>query len=117
MAKRLYKRILKKLNLTRDQLKELQTRLITRNVSRGPFLSGDKMCPNTTALAIKRGIARFRDDREVKRLLKQYTVTPVELWVFYALFDIPAMVSERLFTRLLQDLKSAVDELSQENRS
>ena len=114
MIKALYKRILKKLNLSKDQLMVLKERLASRNICKGPFLRDGKMCPNTTALAIREGREKFQKADEVMELLKRYHIGRTELWIFYALFDIPAMVSERFFKKALKDMRNAVDDLIRE---
>lgn len=48
-----YKKILKKLDLSTDQLHELRNTLQPKKICSGPFIQGEKMCPNTTALALK----------------------------------------------------------------
>jgi hypothetical protein len=48
-----YKKILIKLDLSRVQLISLQNRLQSRYICTGPFVKEQKMCPNTTALALK----------------------------------------------------------------
>ena len=105
-----YKNILRKLDLSLDQLEELKNKLQPQNICVGPFIKGEKMCPNTTALSLKLN-KRVMDKSTVKRLFRSHGITNVELLVFYLLFDVPAMVSDRLFTFLLKDLQNATIEL------
>ena len=116
MIKRLYKRVIRKFDLSVDQLRELKRRLAPENICKGPFVQGEKNCPNTTALAIKEGVDRFKMADEVKKLLAKYGVTNVELRTFYVLFDIPAMISERFFEQKLQKMKRTIDELIYEKQ-
>ena len=111
MLTRLYKRILEKLQLTPEELFKLQERLTKQNICKGPFLQGEKMCPNTTALAIKGGDGNSLNAQEVKMLLKKHGVTAYDLCSFYLLFDLPSMFSDKLFEKSLGRLKEAVDEL------
>jgi len=67
-------------------------------------------------LAIKEGRGRFQESSEVRKLLKQCGVSSIELWTFYTLFDIPAMISEKFFERTLGIMRAAVDELIQKKR-
>ncbi|MEK7208033.1 MAG: hypothetical protein AAB699_00615 [Patescibacteria group bacterium] len=114
MLKRLYKRIVRKFGLTKDQLRELSGRLVEENICKGPFVQGEKNCPNTTALAIKENVGKFRVSDEVKALMVRYGVERIELWTFYVLFDLPAMLSERYFKKSLVMMRDAIDELVQE---
>lgn len=114
MVKLLYKRIIRKLGLSGAELKELKTRLIPENICKGPFVQGDKNCPNTTALAVKRGVAKFGTSDEVKRLMKEYGVKDIELWLFYVAFDLLAMLSDGYFRKSLRNMREAIDELISE---
>lgn len=116
MIKLLYKRIIRKLNLSVNQLKELKDKLALENICKGPFVQGEKNCPNTTALAIKEGRGRFQESSEVKKLLKQRGVNNIELWTFYLLFDMPALISERFFKKALSSMRTVVNELIQEKQ-
>lgn len=112
MIKWIYKRIIRKIDLSEDQLRELKERLLLESICKGSWVEGEKNCPNTTALAIKEGIGKFKVNNGVKRLLlKKYGVSNVDLWVFYAIFDIPAMMSRRFFEKSLVSMKAAIDEL------
>lgn len=114
MLKRLYKRIIRKFGLTENQLKELRDRLTSENICKGPFVQGEKNCPNTTALAIKEKVGKFRVSDEVGQLMARYGVRKIELWTFYTLFDLPAMLSEEYFRKSLATMRNAIDELVQE---
>lgn len=114
MIKRLYKRIIRKFALSEAQLKELKTRLIPENICKGPFVQGDKNCPNTTALAIKEGMGKFTVSGKIKKLMKEYGVKRIELWAFYAAFDIPAILSENYLLKSLKEMRDAIDELISE---
>jgi len=116
MIKRLYKRIIRKLNLSEDQLKELKSRLLPENICKGPFVQGEKNCPNTTALAIREGAGKFKTSGEVKMLMMKYGIKNIELWMFYAIFDLPAILSEGYFRKSLAYMKSGVDDLIAEKR-
>ena len=74
-------------------------------------MQGAKNCPNTTALAIKEGVGRFIVSDEVKKLMKRYGVRSIELWAFYAIFDLPAILSESYFKKSLGEMKDVIDEL------
>jgi len=116
MIKWLYKRIIRKLNLSKDQLIELKSRLTKENICKGPFVQGEKNCPNTTALALKKGIDKFKKTDEVWGLMKNRGVRKIELWSFYVVFDIPAILSERFFEKALGIMKSAIDEIIYEKQ-
>jgi len=113
MLKKLYKRIIRKLNLSVEQLKILKSRLTADNICCGAFTKDDKMCPNTNALAIKRGIERFESEQQVRVYLNNNGITNQELYPFYLLFDLPAMLSKKLFIKRLTILQHAIDELIQ----
>jgi hypothetical protein len=112
MLKSLYKRILIKLDLDTFQLQELSSKLNSDQVCAGDFVEGDKMCPNTLALAIKENVGRFTNSKQAKDLFPKYNIFQFELSVlFYILFDIPAKLSSRLHARLLSSLRESVTEL------
>lgn len=69
------------------------------------------MCPNTTALAIKEGENKFQNSTQVKQLLRQYGITSIELWLYYIVSDIPAMLSKRFFKNALESMRSSIDTL------
>lgn len=79
-------------------------------------MKGEKNCPNTTALAIKEGVGKFRELNKVRELLRKYGVSSIELWTFYLVFDTPAMLSKRFFESAIRAMKSAVDELIRKNK-
>lgn len=108
-----YKEILIKLNLSVDQLKELKNKLQPQNVCAGPFIKREKLCPNTIALSLRLN-DRPKDKVSVRKLLNQSRITNFELIIFYILFDFPAMISNKLFQKLLGNLKEAVQELIEE---
>lgn len=105
-----YKKILKKLNLSRDQLKELHNELQPQNICAGPFIKDNKMCPNTIALSIKLN-KKPENKVFIKKILNQSGVTSFELLIFYFLFDLPSIISGKLFNKLLGDLRGATQEL------
>ncbi len=114
MIKWIYKRIIRKFGLSEDQLEELKNRLLPENICKGPFVQGEKNCPNTTALAIREGAGKFKASGEVKKLMMKYGINSIELWAFYAIFDLSAILSDRYFRKSLVDLRGAVDELVKE---
>ena len=111
MLKNIYKRILQKLNLSHEQLLELKGRLKSGSISIGPFMTGSKMCPNTNALAIKLNRDRFSSNGEVRKLLNGFGISNPELWMFYLLFDLPALFSKNMKDKNLRVLQSAIDEM------
>lgn len=108
-----YKKILQKLDLSVDQLNELQNKLQAQNICAGPFIKGEKLCPNTMALSLKLN-ERPTDKITVRKLLNQSGITNFELIVFYLLFDLPARISNKFFNKLLENLKETVQELIEE---
>ena len=109
-----YKKILKKLDFSVNQLTELKIRLVPKKICVGPFIKGEKLCPNTMALSLKLN-GRPSDKHAVRKLLNQFGITNFELIIFYILFDFPAMISDKLFEKLLENLKDATQELMEEN--
>ena len=116
MIKWLYKRIIRKLDLSENQLGELKNKLVPESVCKGPFVKGNRMCPNTTALAIKEGVEKFTKSDEVRELLRKYGVGSIELWTFYFVFDIPAMLSDRFFEGAIKAMRGVANELVQEQK-
>lgn len=108
-----YKKILKNLDLSRDQLRELENKLQPQNICAGPFIKGDKLCPNTVALSLKMK-EQSKDKIIIRKLLNKSGITNFELIIFYLLFDLPAMISSNLLNKLLENLKEAVQELIKE---
>ncbi len=109
-----YKKILRKINLSSDQLEILKNRLQPMNICSGPFIKGEKMCPNTTALSLKVD-EKLSDKNRVRELLNQYGISNLELILFYIVFDIPAMISDSLFEKSLVVLRNSVDEIIKED--
>ncbi|HEY4516993.1 MAG TPA: hypothetical protein VJG64_03530 [Candidatus Paceibacterota bacterium] len=107
----MFEEMLRKLDLSQDQLKGLRERLIPDNICKGPFLQGDKKCPITTALVIKEGPDTLKDAAQVRARLRNYGIGTVELMLFYALFDIPAIISDIFFKRSIMTMHTAIDEL------
>ena len=114
MIKSAYKSLIKKFNLSKDQLRELKEKLEEQKICKGPFFEEGKMCPNTTALSIKEKRNEFESSDEVVKLLNKYGVSRIELWKFYCLFDLPAMISKNFFSKALREMRFAVDELIRE---
>lgn len=112
MLKALYKKILKKLGLTREELLLLKEKLSPENICKGPFIKDNKMCPNTTALAIKTN-RKFANSLEILEIFKKYKISRHELWLFYLQFDIPSKISERFFKHSLENMKEGINELIQ----
>jgi hypothetical protein len=111
MLKTVYKSILKKLSLSKNQLGELISALNPNSICKGPFIQGEKMCPSTTALRIKLGSEKLTNSTQVKKLLRNYGITTWDLILFYIFYDVPSLLSENLFKRCLQELKMAATEL------
>ncbi|MBI3622995.1 hypothetical protein HY212_02860 [Candidatus Pacearchaeota archaeon] len=110
MLKYIYKKILKKISLSKKDLLLLNKKLYKRNICYGPFVQNSKMCPNTTALNIKLK-RKFKDNNIVSSHFKKLGVSKIYLWLFYITFDIPAMLSNKYFERKLKELRETVDEL------
>jgi|SRR3989338_2271638 len=83
MLKFAYKNIIKRLKLNREQLFLLKSKLEPDSICFGNFVRGSKICPTTTALAIKLGRGAFTTDTEVKRLFREQGIS---LWHFYFLY-------------------------------
>lgn len=111
MVRYLYKRMLGKLRPSRNQLQTLKAQLIPENICKGPFILGDKKCPVTTALEIKENPNTLKDAAQVRAMLRNHGVGTIELMLFYALFDIPAIASEKCFKKSLSIMQGAVSEL------
>jgi len=112
--KYIYKRNLEKLNLTKAELLDLKKELREDNICVGPFVKGNKMCPNTTALSIKLKVGKFKENKTVSKKLKEMGINKTTLMLFYLTFDLPAMVSHKFFVRKLGDFREVVDELVNE---
>ena len=109
MIKFFYKRIIKKLNLSRDQLEELKSKLSPDNICAGPFIFEGKMCPTTTALALKIHCSEFTDASKVRAQFRSFGINRADLLFLYIVFDFPSMFSERFFRYSLEQMKYAVD--------
>ncbi|MCP6720405.1 MAG: NUDIX domain-containing protein [Patescibacteria group bacterium] len=116
MIKWLYKRIIRRLDLSKDQLRELKSRLTPESICKGPFVQGERNCPNTTALAIKEGVSKFTESDKVRGLLRKYGISGIELWAFYLVFDIPSTLSDGFFESSIKAMKRVVNELIQEQK-
>jgi hypothetical protein len=99
------------MGLSKDELTELKSRLEPSNICTLQFFEDGKMCPNTTALAIKEGKEKFSGKQEVKDLLRRHGITKVELWIFLFLYDLPALISQRYFKESVRDFKSVIDKM------
>lgn len=117
MLKELYKRNLINLGLTSEQLKELRDIFNKNQVCAGPFIVGNKKCPNTSALSLVVGKESLLDNQNIRREFNKRGISNFDLKLFYLLYDLPAILSKKLFIRLNFKLKSAVDELINENLS
>lgn len=112
MLKSIYKRILLKLDLDKAQLAKLAQSLNSYAVCAGGFVDGTKMCPNTKALAIKTGKKAFDDKNQIKQLFKKHNVSLFELsFLFYLLYDLPAMLSDKAHEHLLNKLRKSANDL------
>ena len=116
MLKKLYKQIVTKLNLSQTELEKLRDKLTMENVCAGPFQNDKMMCPNTNALAIKLDVKHFSNDTEIRKYFNQNGITSMNLWMFYILFDLPAMFSKSFTKKSLSVFKTAIDELIFENK-
>ena len=110
MLKQSYNAILLKLALNQQQLLDLKAKLNPENVCRHSFIIGNKMCPNTTAAAIKEGAAP-KNKHEARRFLKKHGITNRQLIPFYFIYDLPAILSKSFFNRSFTTMREAVDEL------
>ena len=107
----LYIRIIKKLKLSREQLIDLKGRLqVGRVCEWGQFVDGDKKCPNTHPVAIVLERENLTK-KETKQYLSNAGVTSLELWAFYLLYDIPAILSNKLLESRLLVLHMAIDQM------
>ena len=110
--KYIYKKILEKVNLSKDQLAKLKRKLTEDNICHGPFVQGNKMCPTTTALSIKLK-KKFKNNNKVSSKLREIGISKPLLMLFYITFDIPAMMSQGFFKRKLKDFKEFIDDLNE----
>ena len=105
-----YRKILEKINLSKNELLLLRQKLKKENISHGPFIQDKKMCPTTTALSIKMG-KRFRENREVVKSLNEIGINKPLLWLFYISYDIPSNISTKFFEKNLSDLRAVINDL------
>jgi hypothetical protein len=105
----LYRRIIGKLQLSSDQLKQLHDKLQPSNICAYQFVKGAKMCPNTIALSIKERRQNFQGKSEIKALLKQHGITQLELWIFLLIYDLPAIISQRFLEKSLKTMRSIIE--------
>lgn len=108
----IYKRILLKINLSKNDLLELKRMLNVKNTCSGPFIEKNKMCPVTNALALKNNIDIFKSKDKVHKQLKKYNINKLELYLFYLFFDLPTIFSRNLFKKGLNNLKEVVNGLA-----
>jgi hypothetical protein len=106
-----YKNIINKLNLTGDQIRQLQARLEPENICFGNFVQGAKICPTTTALGIALGRSGFESDKEVRKLFRERGVSMWRFYFFYIFFDLPSHFSKRYFRWALGRLRLAALDL------
>jgi hypothetical protein len=104
----LYRKILNKINLSDQEVLILKKKLTTNKVCSGPFIKNGKMCPVTTALSIKLKRKRFSGKKEIQESLDKIGVSRIRLWLFYLVFDLPSLISKRIFKRNLETLKKSV---------
>ena len=78
MMKWIYKKILEKINLSKNELLLLRQKLKKEDISYGPFIQDKKMCQTTTALSIKMG-KRFKEDREVIKALNKIGINKMPI--------------------------------------
>lgn len=112
----IYKKILMKMNLSKNELLILKKKLTGRNICYGPFVKDGKMCPTTTALSIKLKKVRFEKNRDVSKNLRKIGINKLYLWLFYITFDLPAMVSRKFFKNRLRDFRKVVDDLISQSK-
>jgi len=112
--KYIYKKNLKKLNLSKSELLDLKKALREDNICYGPFVKDNKMCPTTTALSIKLKFSKLKNNYIVSKKLKEMGINKTTLIPFYLTFDLPAMVSHKFFVRKLKDFRKVVDDLINE---
>lgn len=111
MIRFFYKRIIRKLNLSPEQLRTLQNRLVPEAICNGPFFKEGKMCPSTTALSLKLEQARLDDKTEILKQFRSFGISRFDLNLLYLVFDLPAIISDRFFRYSLQEMKLAIDEM------
>jgi hypothetical protein len=104
----LYRRILKKLALKKDELINLQNRITPEQICAIKFVDGNKACPNTTALKVKLQ-QPLNDKALIKQKFQDHKIGNLELWAFMFLYDIPAMFSNKQKVKKLAVLRKAID--------
>jgi len=109
IQKWVYKKILEKINLSKNELLFLKQKLKKENISHGPFIQNKKMCPTTTALSIKIG-KKFRKNGEVVKALNEIGINKPLLWLFYISYDLPSNISTKFFEKNLSDLKDVIND-------
>jgi len=114
MLKWLYKRILRKLDLNKEELLKLHTSLAPERMSKGPFIQGAKMCPNTTALALKEKAVPF-EVNSIRSRFADRGISALELWIFYVVFDFPSRLSKTYFLNSIDTMKQGIKELLEES--
>ena len=107
IRKWVYRRILGKINLSKNELLLLRQDLKKEKISHGPFIQDKKMCPTTIALSIKMG-KRFNEDREIVKALKEVGINKSLLWLFYISYDLPSKISTKFFEKNLSDLRAVI---------
>jgi CRISPR/Cas system CSM-associated protein Csm4 (group 5 of RAMP superfamily) len=111
MLKDLYKKMLGKMGLSNEQLRQLQGRLYVSKVPEGgQFIDGEKKCPNTHPIAILANNENL-SKQETKDYLKKLGITFTEMWTFYFLYDVPAILSRKPLEKRLVVLRGAIDEM------
>lgn len=107
----IYRKILNKINLSKEDLSSLKKNLTTKNICAGPFVKEGKMCPVTTAASIKLKVERFKDKEIVRKSLLKLGVSNSYLKFYYVVFDIPAMFSKNFFRNRLKEFRKMTDDL------
>ncbi len=103
--------MLRKMGLSSDQLRQLQNRLYVGKVPEGgQFIDGTKKCPNTHPIAILASNENL-SKQETKGYLKKLGITFTEMWSFYLLYDVPAILSHKLLEKRLAILRGTIDEM------
>ena len=112
MIKFFYKRIIAKLNLSREQLLMLKNKLIPESICSGPFFTEQKMCPTTTGLALKLNVPKLDDKAEIYAQFRSFGARKIDFYLLYIVFDLPSLFSDRFFKYSLDQMKKAVDEIT-----
>jgi hypothetical protein len=108
MIENLYRTILRKLELSQEQLGDVKKLFAQDKICHGPFVKGDKRCPNTSALAQKENIDNDMSSGDIRRIFKKYDIVRKDLWMFYFLYDIPAMLSNKWASILNKKLEKVI---------